>query len=171
MQQQKLTKEDKIGLARLEQLVKHLEAGCTGGHKEFDFSLINEWADFEPVNTCGTSGCAMGEFPIVWPDEFRFNEDGIRLIDDPLDDDEWGQVSRWLNLNDMETVHLFLPCSQQQQKYGGWYDMGSTATRHEVAANIRAFIHFKRNGYRVLLPEQLKTIYPDGIPQQLLEKA
>jgi len=65
-----------IKFKKLQKLADHLRRGKLG-HTTFDFSCIN---DGEPAQVtidpktltikasgCGTSGCAMGELPIIFP--------------------------------------------------------------------------------------------------------
>lgn len=46
------------------------------GHRVFDISIWNSNDRPIPNTFCGTSGCAIGELPFVFPDEFSFNESG-----------------------------------------------------------------------------------------------
>lgn len=120
---------------RLETLVEHLERGELG-HKRFDFSQYND----AESPTCGTSGCALGECPIIWPDDWRFNLVGHPVLVDLFCPEE--STKDWFEIDSQELLHLFWSRAQNPEKYGGKV-LGKDATRYEVAANIRAFIERK----------------------------
>lgn len=122
---------------RLEKLADHLERGKLF-HEVFDFRVINATDGKSDLSgSCGTAGCALGECPGLWPDDWEW--------------DEWGSVGLkdcgslfapeqvFFGLNAYEAGHLFYPMLQEPDFYGG-KELSGDATRHEVAANIRAFI-------------------------------
>lgn len=59
----------KVGARRLLKLAEHLERGKLG-HKTFDMGTLNSGP--RDKKGCGTSGCAIGECPIVFPKYWRF---------------------------------------------------------------------------------------------------
>lgn len=67
---------------RLRQLADHLLNGKLG-HQIFNFAFYND----RFINKCGTSGCAIGECPIVFPDDWIWTEDG-----DPVTHENQGSV-------------------------------------------------------------------------------
>ncbi len=121
-----------MNLERLHILYDHLMYGKLG-HKKFDFNLFNNAGD-----VCGTSGCAIGECPIVWPNDWKFTESGRAIIRNELYG--FNSAEKWFELTSDETLHLFEPEDQNTDKYGGKC-LGPTATRQQVAKNIKAFIN------------------------------
>lgn len=138
---------------RLLKLAKHLEKGKLG-HKTFDFRFINEFLDV-PVrlNKCGTNGCACGELPIVFKDDFKFALGGIALKAKMSSKFEMNAPSvnahlKWfyevcwfLGLSERECEYLFLP-NNYNELYGG-KELGDFASRKDVASNIKKFIEYK----------------------------
>ncbi len=128
----------KIGNERLLKLATHLESGKLG-HEVFDFE---QWNDAQGPR-CGTCGCAIGECPIAFPDEWGFDAFGVP----ELIGEKWGarNGSRiFFELTEDQMEHLFLPESQMPHLFGG-VDLNGLATAAQVAANIRAFVE-KRQG-------------------------
>ncbi len=123
---------------RLIQMAEHLESGKLG-HEVFDFSTVNDI--FLPK--CGTAGCAIGELPIIWPNNWKWSISGsISFIDKHYDDlDECVDecVGEWFDLDEFMVYHLFYPENQKVRVFGG-VELTESATRYDVAANIRAFI-------------------------------
>lgn len=121
---------------RLAKLAEHLEKGQLG-HATFDFAVVNNSLEA----SCGTAGCALGELPIVWPLCWSWNYGGIpykigvqRLFEEDACD--------FFGIDQEEMDHLFYPALQRVDVYGG-KKLNRSATRYEVAANIRAFIEIK----------------------------
>jgi hypothetical protein len=76
----KRRKLSKLHRERLLKLAKHLENGRPGGHEVFDFSI---WS-VGPVGygrQCGTSGCALGECPTLFPDQWFLTPRGPNAWD------------------------------------------------------------------------------------------
>lgn len=126
---------------RLELLATHLEGGKLG-HEEFYFSSYNATRDFEPAgHKCGTLGCALGECPIVWPDDWKFRKYDVGLLSEggctPIP-----AAMVWFCLDGDEVAHLFYPRAQAPERFGGSVLTGE-ASRYQVATNIREFIKRK----------------------------
>lgn len=121
-----------IGRERLAKLAEHLEKGKLG-HDEFDFGVFN----FPFMPKCGTAGCAVGECPIVFADDWTFNEYGepaLRVVpsDDPLIDS-----ATFFGVGSDASKNLFMPGPFTRYTRAG---LDESATRYQVAANIRAFL-------------------------------
>lgn len=58
---------------RLLELAAHLKSDRRG-HKFFDFSLFTAGPRDPERHGCGTSGCAFGELPVVWPEAWEFGQ-------------------------------------------------------------------------------------------------
>lgn len=114
---------------RLLKLATHLESGNLG-HDIFDFGVYHQ-----ETKDCGTLGCAIGECPYAFPDEWEM-QNGCPIYamsSDSLEDEkESGMV--FFDINGVDYVHLFVPESAPR---GG---LSVTASRHEVADNIRKFV-------------------------------
>ncbi len=140
---------------RLLKLAKHLESGKLG-HKKFDFSMVSGGA--KKPYTCGTSGCALGECPIVFPRDWKFglldvtgwmDETFVSLKDTKYDSGDFvndiaiKDAKKFFGLTHKQALHLFYPSSQNPSLYGGDY-IDETATRKQVASNIREFVKVMR---------------------------
>lgn len=142
-------RKPKLRLDRLSTLEKHIRKGKLG-HKKFDFSLINdiEYNDGDDTylcsddNICGTMGCALGEAPIVFSNCWKFS--GNEVI---LKRNSSGYASedaaKFFGLTEDEVNHLFYP---EQQMVGAFCKkhLKGTATREQVADNIKRFISIKK---------------------------
>ena len=133
-----------IRIDRLEQLAAHLEAGCPGGHEVFDFGQFNE--GFIDRFDCGTSGCAAGELPVIFPEDWRFDGNGVYQTEDPCCTD--CDLKLWFGVSGDQTSYLFYPTSEEAlHNYPpqfGCEKLLYDATRSQVAANIRAFIEWAK---------------------------
>lgn len=159
-----------IGLQRLSQLADHLDSSNRGLDR-FDFAhtcCVNQGP-----YPCGTSGCAMGEMPALWPDEWAWTNlyGPLPPRTRPTADDaehqnhsffdvtytgmdnaihSWSDVRDWFQIDQEVYELLFYP------RYSGdpqnWRDnhetvpgveaLPETATAHEVAENIRAYVRY-----------------------------
>lgn len=101
---------------RLLKLAAHLESGQLG-HAVFDFSKIK--------------GCAMGELPVLWPDDWVFNRNGIPILRTKQDGDKSiiDGVEEWFDITNDERRSLFYPANFSENH----------KTKEEVAAKIRKF--------------------------------
>lgn len=124
-------------IKRLEELAQHLETG-TLGHKVFDFATIN--GGFK--NECGTNGCALGELPALYPNEWEWDCFGFVSLIQGGTDSPGEDAMIWFNVGREECNHLFYPDLQDVDTYGGSY-LHADATRQDVASNIREFIKIK----------------------------
>lgn len=133
---------------RLVKVVEHLEKGVLG-HKEFNFSVINNGKD----GTCGSQGCALGELPIIFPEAWRFNindvfSGGICLIRTEQYDFFPG-LNEWFGIDYHEAKVLFYDNSYLDDKNKelrdkiGMAELNKSASKEQVAANMRIFIKWK----------------------------
>lgn len=121
-------------IERLKQLADHLLHGQLI-HREFDFNYYNIDVH-SPDNLCGTSGCAIGECPGVWPDKWEFDKrtfDPV-LIGGPSTPRQSGQL--FFDLIDTEYSALFLSHNQHLKDLPF---LGEDATKEQVANNILEF--------------------------------
>jgi len=132
---------------RLLDLADHLEFGKLG-HDKFDFSIWSRRANLE--NSCGTAGCALGECPFLFPNDWKFHN-GIANTRRPSYKNNPGALSSAVEFFDItftEASHLFLPMEQQTWLYGK--KLLFDASRKEVADNIRDFVNAKSTPYKAL---------------------
>lgn len=131
---------------RLLQLADHLEKGHLG-HKVFDFRTINtnrnERTISERLSTCGTSGCAVGELPIVWPDRFKF--DPVGIVDRETYNNNFYAAEKWFEITGKESEFLFVPVGyadidEDDEDYVDGYLLSPEATKEQVAERIRMFV-------------------------------
>ena len=146
-----------IKFKRLEKISKHLRVGKLG-HQKFNFGVFNSdnkdddatFNDFE--KSCGTMGCAIGEFPFIFPKNFHFIErgfdKGFPRMHGKKEVNVIGHAAEFLGLDLKQTKHLFLPSgdgvafdrnNQKPKQYGG-RRLTKTVTKEAVADNIDAFI-------------------------------
>src|SRR5262245_61748048 len=135
---------------RLKTLAAHLLSGALG-HEMFDFSVISSRCAPEPgqkLNMCGSSGCAVGEFPFIWPadwhfsvrwtDEFIYREGQIYENTDSL----WQEVANWFDIPlDVATL-LFIPQDFDNNTAPWYIHTGMTASATDVARNILRYVDF-----------------------------
>ncbi len=139
---------------RLLQLAKHLETGKRG-NREFDFSHYS-LGGYTPGKdgSCGSSGCALGECPAIWPDEWDFFSDNnlssyfVPAID-RFRSSVFGNVAAlysaevFFGISLDEASALFVPGQEIRKDDFYLPSVNFPATRHEVAARIRAFVRWK----------------------------
>lgn len=137
-----------IGLERLRKLADHLMRGKQG-HARFDFTRYNTgFSDEERMRDdtakCGTAGCAVGECPIVFPRQWKwdFDSDPILRIGPRT---AFRSAIVFFRLDEDQANHLFIPRRQNPSTYGGVVLEGD-ATRQQVVSNIRLFIKLKQAG-------------------------
>ncbi len=133
-------KKEIIYKERLLKLVDHLENGKLG-HKKFDFRFWNSSKGCIPMynSECGYMGCAIGECPIAFPNEWIFLR-GIPVLDTrETMYSSYGSGMTFFGLDREEFVHLFKPNEQKVSIYGGKF-LNNDATKEQVAQNIRDFV-------------------------------
>ncbi len=139
---------------KLLDLAEHLEFGKLG-HDDFAF---HTWSckvkeKVKGKNVCKTLGCAIGECPTLFPEDWRFSGD-LR----PLYRDNIGTINSTMDffkINRDEAEHLFIPMYQMTWLYGGDKLFGDSSKK-QVADNIRTFVNlnntpFKRVKNRLLI--------------------
>lgn len=106
---------------RLRKIARHLRRGRLA-HKRFDFSTVNETDCGKFVfDHCGHSGCALGEFHVIFPRHFQ-NQFWVGVED----------AEHFLALSTAEAKQLFVPGV-----------LRTDATPAEVAAGIIKFLKSK----------------------------
>jgi len=135
--------KNKIRVGRLRRLAKHLR-GKNRVHKKFVFDIIAK-GKIKDGNYCGTAGCAVAEFPALWPKEWSWEQDNRFLYDvlhksqDINDDTDNAVIAKFFSITGEQAYHLFIPGQQDMVKLGGkWLE--DDATPEQVADNIDAFI-------------------------------
>lgn len=131
---------NKIQTKRLEKMATHLETGKLG-HENFYFAAIN-MGEMDKKG-CGTLGCAIGELPIVFPRSWEFDSLFVKIKKSNSQSYREDLLS-WFGLRKLEANHLFYPDVQRVKMFGGKRLYG-TATKEQVASNIRAFLKIKTN--------------------------
>lgn len=116
-------------------LAEHLEKGQLG-HQIFDFGMYNDAI----TNTCGTTGCAIGECPIAFPQDWGFSELGTPRLNGELNIRD--SAMKFFEIESGEFSHLFTPDCQSPDYFGGIH-LTLDATKEQVAANLRAFVALK----------------------------
>jgi hypothetical protein len=130
-----------IRIDLLKKLEHHLRNGKLG-HIFFDFTQFN-WGN-EVVNQCGTSGCAAGELPILFPNEWKFYDNNIYLKNKSIGITK-SDVCSFFGIGFEMFRHLFLPMLQHKKLFGGKI-LYNKATKEEVADNMAIFIEKVEKG-------------------------
>jgi hypothetical protein len=118
-------------------LAEHLETGKLG-HEVFNYHVVNGGALGEQLydNGCGSCGCALGELPYAFPEDFKWKDGWPCRIDDPNPDVPLSyEANKFFQITERECQHLF--CGQMLPGFGR---LGPQPTKEQVAANIRAFV-------------------------------
>ncbi len=123
---------------RLLKLADHLEWGKLG-HDEF---TIIRYSDFNFCRPCGTTGCAIGECPFLFPDKWEFSGCAPILIGGDKSLNPIIFAMEFFGATKQEASHLFVEDAQETIRYGG-QRLFENATKEEVAANIREFVKRK----------------------------
>lgn len=148
---------NKIHIRRLLKLAAHLEKPARKRlHKKFDFGCVSSGTLEEGRRFCGTAGCALGECPAVFPNQWMVRRQVGFLIGTNLYEflvglrnyrytNTFSDAELFFGLIPSESRHLFMPNRQQPNCYGGKI-LNESATARQVARNIRAFLKLKEKG-------------------------
>jgi len=116
--------------------------------KTFFFHILAHGKIDKKGNYCGSSGCAMGEFPVLWPKEWRWERFSTAISDfevlhksqvDLNEQTKYSVMADFFSITEAQIKHLFLPYKQNRKYFGG-RRLDDNATADEVADNIIAFI-------------------------------
>lgn len=125
---------------KLLKLADHLENGKLG-HKKFDYNFYNlnkEGSKFEPYS-CGYAGCAIGECPIAFPNDWEFNKNNDPCLKNELCPSD--SAEKFFDINYTEFVFLFIPGRELYMDNDEiTYSPGSMATKKQIALHIRKFV-------------------------------
>jgi hypothetical protein len=135
-----------IHAERLLKLADHLENGKMG-HKEFDFAKYNRGPLDD--NGCGTAGCAMGECPFVFPDDFTFAlpHGDVTLKTHLFSSSTLLSGMIFFDIRNDEYSYLFNPRGKHDVL--GNNNLTQLSTKEEVAQNIRDFVAYKQKGGQI----------------------
>jgi len=134
---------ERIHKKRLLKLAIHLETGVLG-HKEFAFNILNA-GPFDRVG-CGTKGCAIGECPVLFPEDWKFSPVGDRspILRSEESNDVFsiGCAAIFFGLSYQDTECLFVPGGL---RFNASFShrpslLKFDATKELVAASIRKFV-------------------------------
>lgn len=129
----------------LRKLADHLMTGELG-HERFDLTTING----DGAGCCGTAGCAIGELPILFPDDWQFGDYILEIhLRHDSDGSEWRDVEQYFGITDEMSTHLFSPYGkktyQKPDLYGGVM-LERDTTKEIVASNIIKFCELAESG-------------------------
>lgn len=159
---------------RLLKLADHLEFGVLG-HQVFNFSRLNDGTVINKDTLCKTNGCAIGECPIVFPEDWKFTEiiagsyEIVPLLKDYIEADGYNSPSfksaeQFFDITDKESEILFIPSNytnENERNNSIEVDYTSeeelyfnekvilrqfaNATKEEIAKHIRYFVELKES--------------------------
>src|SRR4051812_3164233 len=100
---------NQLHIERMRKLAEHLRTGQLG-HKKFGFWTFNNATEAR----CGTIGCAVGECPILFPDEWTWlvgGNPGLRKnqIDGWDPETSIDDAAEFFGISDDEAGGLFVP--------------------------------------------------------------
>ena len=133
---------------RLRKVEAHLRSGKLG-HRVFDFARFNAgFSEIYDEKGCGSHGCALGELPFIFPEEWAFSKTGLR---DPywfnnmavFRKSSLDQAALFFDLTFAEICQLFVPFEPSTEERFGIYPLPYKASPKEVADNIDLFIKYK----------------------------
>lgn len=131
---------------KLEKIAEHLE-GDDLGLDTFDFNVLLR------RNHCGTMGCAIGEFPFIFPKDFYIERNSVMAyknanpfaeitsVSDGMASSSFN-VEKFLNIPYSEFNHLFIPHGQNLAIN---HVLSGDASKQQVANNIRHYIEFAKS--------------------------
>lgn len=124
-----------IGKQRLLQLAEHLKNGKLG-HEHFDIGVIHE------IWTCHSSGCAIGEFPVLWPEYFKYQGANVvpNLTNDFFMYNGWRSSRDFFDITEEDHSKLFYAHAKLPWLSGKMLSL--RATKEEVAESIIAFTNW-----------------------------
>lgn len=148
-------------LDRLEQLAAHI-ISPQRRHKEFDLARFNRGLPSGQTNVCGTHGCALGELPALWPEQFKWVGGGVGFLDSGCGESIAILCENYFGMDQYEAWLLFSPVHMDEDLFKGAYilmlevmeetgvqALERDATAEEAAANIRQFVRAKRGTLKV----------------------
>ena len=111
------------------------------GHEMFFFGCFNN-----KVNACGTMGCMAGELPVIFPNDWYFDEyKDVRLIHG-LNFGVKIDLKEFFNITKHEAEHLFYP-GMQDSKIDPYFfdhrDLPPISAKEAVVENLRRFLVIK----------------------------
>lgn len=146
---------------RLLKIAEHLEKGQLI-HKHFDFNQYNSiqynnrFSQEYNEKGCGTLGCAIGEFPAIFPNDWEFrpynnfeflpriidtSDINFRLLTLPT----FQEAQSYLDISEREAEILFTPQEKHieigNEVLAGLWE--GTITKEQVAGHIREFVRLK----------------------------
>lgn len=138
------------GLARLEKLERHLrKPDEEQSQPNFDFAIFTN----SDQPGCGTSGCAAGECPGLWPASWSFHKSSYGAVRPKLrglqGQGTTASLAKWFAIESHEVWALFIPGYNLRMKSGRELLPTSTTylSRDAVADRILKFIkHQRRTG-------------------------
>ena len=134
---------------RLLTLAVHLRNPEARIHPEFNFCVVNSFdkKTRKGISHCGTTGCAMGETPALWPDEVSFAYNSVYNLCYQGKEMPYENIAAVLfDIGPDEAITLFSPDCELP-----WWPKGN-ATHHilrgnaepeEVAESIERFVNWK----------------------------
>jgi len=114
--------EQKIRVGRLRKLAKHLRSEHRV-HKKFVFDVEAEGKMDKDGNYCGSAGCAMGEFPALWPKKWSWKlfspHEYYVVHKNPNIEEKSKSITKFFSITERQVNHLFFPYQQDVANFGG----------------------------------------------------
>ena len=128
-----------VNVERLEKLANHLLSGKLG-HETFNFGVYNVGGRAN-LNECGTQGCAIGECPVIWPNDWAYVDSlpTLRILgSDPHEGSITTSIAgrAFFHLTAGEYEYLFIPGNETNNRRNA---LSQYASKEDVANRILRF--------------------------------
>ena len=110
--------------------------------RKWDFECVNAGFKVEG-HPCKSLGCSIGEFPVIWK---QWKQKYKMVTLDGCYAGEFKSVAYWFGISEEESRALFDydgGICESYDIFPGFEDLPGSATRRQVAGNIRKFIIHK----------------------------
>lgn len=138
---------------RLLKLADHLEFG-TLGHRVFNFSRLNEGTVINKDTLCKTNGCAIGECPIVFPEDWEFRQLGesigeyIETVpslksyskDNTTTSPSFRSAELFFDINEKESEILFIPSNYANENERNNDETGDYMSEEELCFGTKIIL-------------------------------
>lgn len=138
--------KSEIRVDRLRILANHLLRGKLG-HKKFNLKVLNVENGRTIYGHCGTEGCAAGELPIAFPNEWQFGDTDYKVVSLKTGKScgDWMDIKEFFKIKQTHLTTLFF-----SEDYSGGIPqmerLKKNASKTAVAKNMIKFCQLVEKG-------------------------